>query len=697
MAFFQRVLSRQKSILHKYVLHYLVIALLAIALVGVSLFIVSANALNATLAQAEREKLALVANDLDAQFDAIQSVAYSISSNVYYQPAYLGRSRFYEIALVKDFANYKSYSPVMADYFLLYEGEEDVFYPGGKTPFALYIERIAGGDAQALYAAITAVRATSSLEPLDGGDFLFICPLRFLSAQEGSQPAWFCAYVPRDTLMQRVDFVSGGFESRIALQYGQEEPLAPDALRAGAFTISLVPAEQAEYSDVLRFRQMCVWLSVGIAVLLVAVSLTLAYASYRPIRRVLAHHSAIQAHAQGNELAMLDDALTQAMRSHQLSERQLKSLLRQTNQQRRQLKDALLSGLVIGNGSDNVLRALQEAAIRLDGPWYVAIVLALDCEEEIPAENVIAFTEAIERLSGEDAQYYAIQMDREPMFAVLVSTGETNPAAQMPDVLQEIAEMELHRIPRVGYGYPVMNLSQLPASLASAMAQASAQGGNPSGAQQESQCNQLFQALRQGSCAAALAALDGINDALPRWYPSFLAQRCFYSDLLSRIVLLAREQGIALTQDCVNALGSMPVSDACQRELRLLIAELCEKATREVPEHADQRGAQIVGYIQEHLLDYNLSLETVAEVFGLSGKQIGRLIARETGLSYKELVIERRILRAKEMLLSGESVSSVCERLNYASLPYFIKLFREKTGFTPAKYRSMHAGNQEDA
>lgn len=91
MAFFQRVLSRQKSILHKYVLHYLVIALLAIALVGVSLFIVSANALNATLAQAEREKLALVANDLDAQFDAIQSVAYSISSNVYYQPAYLGQ------------------------------------------------------------------------------------------------------------------------------------------------------------------------------------------------------------------------------------------------------------------------------------------------------------------------------------------------------------------------------------------------------------------------------------------------------------------------------------------------------------------------------------------------------------------------------------------------------------------------------
>lgn len=60
-------------------------------------------------------------------------------------------------------------------------------------------------------------------------------------------------------------------------------------------------------------------------------------------------------------------------------------------------------------------------------------------------------------------------------------------------------------------------------------------------------------------------------------------------------------------------------------------------------------------------------------------------------MSYKELLIELRIARAKELLLAGESVSSVCERLHYASAPYFIKLFREKTGFTPAKYQKTHS------
>ena len=108
-------------------------------------------------------------------------------------------------------------------------------------------------------------------------------------------------------------------------------------------------------------------------------------------------------------------------------------------------------------------------------------------------------------------------------------------------------------------------------------------------------------------------------------------------------------------------------------------------------EPADPRGEQIVAYIREHLLDYDLSLEMISGAFGLSGKQIGRLIARESGMSYKELLIDLRIARAKELLLAGESVSSVCERLHYASAPYFIKLFREKTGFTPAKYQKTHS------
>ena len=118
---------------------------------------------------------------------------------------------------------------------------------------------------------------------------------------------------------------------------------------------------------------------------------------------------------------------------------------------------------------------------------------------------------------------------------------------------------------------------------------------------------------------------------------------------------------------------------------------MCDAVKAAPVESTDPRGEQIIAYIREHLLDYDLSLEMISGAFDLSGKQIGRLIARESGMSYKELLIELRIARAKEMLLAGDSVRSVCERLHYASAPYFIKLFREKTGFTPAKYQKTHA------
>ena len=697
MKFFRKILNTRKSTLHKYILYYLSVALLACALVGVSLFLVSANTLNETLMHAEAEKLTLVVNDLDAQFEAIQAISYSIRSGICYQQAYLSRSAFYEIALIEDLANYQNHSPILSDYFLFYEGDSNIFRRDGKSPFDLYARSVLGypaGEVQALHASILAVNTSYQVLCLPGGDFLFVYPIRFNSSHLGNNRAWFCARITYTALMQRVDLVSGGFEGRISLHYGAPNPNDANALSAGAFTFSLVPPEESEYSEVLRFRKMCTWLSIGFTGLLVLVSLVLAYVSYLPIRRVVAHHSTVQAQSgshAGDELAMLDSALAQAIRHRRLSEDQLESLLQQVSQQRRSLKEALLLALFHGEYSEKKLHTLREMSISLDGPWYMAAMLRL--EKPVSPEGASRLIEAIESLSAEDAHYYAVQLDAQPLFAILVSTADAQQGSQLPDILQDIVEMELNQTPRTGCGMTITSLAQLSASLANAMAQTSPPASGSADAAQEDAFDGLTRALRQGNCAAALALLREMSDSLAARDATPTEQRCFYDALINRIAMLAREQGMPLAPERISALSAASIPDGCQRELPLVIAQLCERTARDLPAHADQRGAQIVCYIREHLLDYNLSLETVAEAFSLSGKQIGRLIARETGLSYKETLMEQRIERAKEMLMRGDTVSSVCEQLHYASLPYFIKLFREKTGFMPAKYKALHASS----
>ena len=42
---------------------------------------------------------------------------------------------------------------------------------------------------------------------------------------------------------------------------------------------------------------------------------------------------------------------------------------------------------------------------------------------------------------------------------------------------------------------------------------------------------------------------------------------------------------------------------------------------------------------------------------------------------------------ANQLVLTNKSVTLLCEEAGFSSLPYFNKLFKEKYGVTPLKYR----------
>ncbi len=686
-----RMIFRQ-SVLHKYFLYYLSIALTGCVLVVVLLFNVSASALNASLQAAEAKKLALVSEDLSAQLSLLKNISYQIYGAKCYQPAYLARSRFYEIDMLEDLGKYKTHSPIASDLFMLYDGSDDIFHHDGKMPFSLYAQsqlNWPAQDAQTLYEAITSA-ADFQVITLPEDNYLLCYALVFSSSQSENSRAWLSAYVPHAALMRRIELCSGGFESRVEIAYGDAPAGSLNACTVEGFTVSLMPSADSEYSELLRFRRLCTRLSLLSTLLLVSLGLVLAYMTYLPLHRVFTHHKSIwdkSALSTDDELTLLDNALTQAIHHRRLSETQLDTLLRQVDAQRRSLRESLLLALLNGESSPQTLEAMRVVSINLDGPWFSAALLSW--ESEAPARNIESLIQSIESLTTDGTGFYAVPLDSRPMLVVLVSSDDEETFPALADILSEIFEMEMRQSPRIGCGRPVSSIAQIPTSLSDAMLKTVPQ--QQAHSQAESAATLLLQAVRQGNCAAALSALNEINDILTHRFPASSVQSCVYSDVIGRLTLLAQSRGIPLNPERVARIGERPLAESSQRELRLIIAEICDAVKADPTEPVDPRGEQIVAYIREHLLDYDLSLEMISGAFGLSGKQIGRLIARESGMSYKELLIELRIARAKELLLAGESVSSVCERLHYASAPYFIKLFREKTGFTPAKYQKTHS------
>ena len=91
-------------------------------------------------------------------------------------------------------------------------------------------------------------------------------------------------------------------------------------------------------------------------------------------------------------------------------------------------------------------------------------------------------------------------------------------------------------------------------------------------------------------------------------------------------------------------------------------------------------------YIEEHYREGSLS--ELAEELHYDFYTLSRLIRRLTGKNYTELVQNKRLTQAAYLLeTTGLSVADISERVGYENMSYFHRIFKERYGISPKKYR----------
>ena len=137
----------------------------------------------------------------------------------------------------------------------------------------------------------------------------------------------------------------------------------------------------------------------------------------------------------------------------------------------------------------------------------------------------------------------------------------------------------------------------------------------------------------------------------------------------------------------LNHASSVRDLGAILAERLSLVMEQCEK------ERKQSTGRPIrlaCSYIEEHLSE-KITLEQTAEQAGLSPAYFSQLFKQETGETFSDYLINRRIERAKKLLLqTDDTIVSVMEQAGYRDMKYFRNLFTEKVGVTPVKYRKLN-------
>jgi len=123
------------------------------------------------------------------------------------------------------------------------------------------------------------------------------------------------------------------------------------------------------------------------------------------------------------------------------------------------------------------------------------------------------------------------------------------------------------------------------------------------------------------------------------------------------------------------------------RLMRLILDEL--RALPVLPLHlqmpADERLLQICTALQRRLDDAS-TMPDWARRLSVDVKTIQRLFVKETGMTFGQWRQQARLLRALEMLATGEKVIDVALALGYDSPSAFAAMFRKQFGQTPSQF-----------
>ncbi|MBN1414747.1 MAG: helix-turn-helix domain-containing protein [Bacteroidales bacterium] len=98
----------------------------------------------------------------------------------------------------------------------------------------------------------------------------------------------------------------------------------------------------------------------------------------------------------------------------------------------------------------------------------------------------------------------------------------------------------------------------------------------------------------------------------------------------------------------------------------------------------DQFLAIVNRIIEENLTDENFSVEDLAQHAGLSRSMLHRKLIKLSGKSATDLIMEKRLTRAKELLDNDAgTVSEIAYKVGFNSVSYFHRVFKKRFGVPP--------------
>ncbi len=640
-------------------------------------------------------KMNLAANDLDVQQEIMESISYMVKITPCYREFYASRNAYYDLDIIEDITKFQTYSPVVSNYYCLLSYSDSVYSPKGKldvSEFIFYILGIRDGS-MSKKDLLSSDSFWIRRHPTEPGILLAVAPFNISSRIGGELPdspdACMIFCIPAGYLQQRLEQISGLSSKGLSLYWneqqiwGDELDTASHALHvvseSGGFQLfSTLPLNQM-YPQNKTFSILYLMVLTGVTILFAMFALLAGKKSYSPFDRII---KKLNISPNGN-IHDIEKEIEKIQESHHYNLEQFQKNLQEIARQRCELvKRILFAKLNIIDRNEGIDELMAEAGISLNRPLFCVLVLRYSGN---------AITEGRMSLLAQSASdgeigVYSAGLYKPGCFILIVNHSAYGQEKEIVPVLQESLEgMDAE----VTLGDVYDDVSMLHLSLISAFAKQQ----DPTAAQADVPIENWYddrdvwlvmEAAKEGDAAKAHQYLAAVVHKLKSSYPSILFQRCICMDITNCLLKTLHQISLRLDQKYLYRLSIANDLNEFQQELDVVLDQICEAAEL----RKEQLEYRVIDYIKEVFDTDKFTIFEIVEHFGLSEREVGAIVKKITGMPYKEFIIHLRIERAKELLAEDRyNVAQTGEAAGYSNIPYFIKLFRKNTGYTPGEYK----------
>ncbi len=706
------------STLKHYTISYVGIAMLSCALIGLVLFTAFVNEFRKTENKELLNKITLAADYIEKQQQMMAEISYTIQNTIYYMPSYIKSNKYNEIIMLEDFKLYRNYTPLTQEYFFFYRDSDYIYKPTSGNKFNAYMQyELNFKDADAVYDQLNSATSFTIVSSEENPNILMMAFPLYISEKKsaGNGDATLCFVVDKANLFNCIYNAIGEIKGNIYIYYDgryvassagiSQTDIMLDQLddnevidtysSENLFYILHNSTQSSAYDYLIGFQRLSIVLVALVASMMLILAFIVAYRNYQPLRMIVRRYEKLvpQDADCKDEIRQINMMLDSAIKKNQMSSYQLNAELKQLNYQQSVIKKQFLRLLIHGDIDKNMAANMKYLGVEFPNPYYSMFVVQMEAKQNA---NEKLLQSMIEDLSDDTIIFHTITLKYQYRFAVMVIMkykALEYKAADLIDAIGEENDLKLN----ICIGFTCDNIKELPASFLDALSKKEPSYQNTDSEMIESandflynntMLRKIISEIENADTEKAVLLLNCLLEKIMHKYPSVIIQRCILFDIINTFIRICHKNNLDILPEEVGSVLFLNDSGQFQERAADLIRKMCANIKENSEQDISSIQNEIILYINKHATDYDISLTKLSDKFGIHENKISQIVKEAQRMSYKDYLTSIRISRACEMIKGDNlTISKIGELTGFGNASYFIRVFKNITGLTPANYK----------